>query len=242
MRIIRYLVNRGASVDPLPNFFWDDKMVLGEPNQPTPLITTIKSGSIEAARILISLGANLSYANPIKAEVYFPLLSASEECRPDFVKLFVDAGADINEQGWGCWNALTCAVNQGNEPMVRYLVNLGADVNHVIHDDGRDGALGYNTTASKVAETLKMAKLLVSLGADPKLTFPSGNALFDAVAKNNLELVKFFVEAGTPLNEVIDSRVVTDFAGLTALDAAISRNYPAIAAYLKSKGAKSAKK
>ncbi|RYZ85191.1 MAG: ankyrin repeat domain-containing protein [Proteobacteria bacterium] len=217
-------------------------MVLGHPNQPTPLITTINSGSLEAARALISLGAKLSYANSTKADVYQPIVSAVESRRPDFVKLFVEAGADINEEGWGCWNALSCAVNQGNETMVRYLISLGADVNHVTHDDVSDGSLGYDSSALMVADNVRMAKLLVSLGADPKLTFPNSNALFAAVSKNNLELVKYFVEMGAPLNEIVDPRIVTDFAGQTALDAAISRNYPAIVAYLISKGAKSAKK
>ena len=89
----------------------------------------------------------------------------------DAVRTLVEAGADVNTEG-RVWNPLHAAIENNQSPVIRYLLNAGADpdfrynglpaLHHVI-DAEMDG---YQQTNASVLPSADMIQLLVEAGAD----------------------------------------------------------------------------
>lgn len=90
-----------------------------------PLITTTKRGYIECCRSLLKYGANVK----VKPDDYPPILQLAVDVGSvELVKLFVDHGAEIDEED-GNTTALSCAAQNGSTDIVTYLIQGNADVN-----------------------------------------------------------------------------------------------------------------
>jgi ankyrin repeat protein len=121
-----------------------------DPNLASPIFVAIQRDT-EIVRALIDAGANVNTAT--KPYKYTALGSAAYNADPDFrkqqrsgkyhgplpssletVRLLIKAGADINHVDKFRESALRVAVRVNNIPMVRLLLELGADV-HQYRDD-----------------------------------------------------------------------------------------------------------
>ena len=241
---IRFLFSKGASLEPNPSFYYNEMIPVGDANIPTPLMTTIYTGAIEAAQTLLELGAKTDYSWPAdligRESIDSPLGEAVGKEKVPFVKLLISYHANVNRPFWGCWAPLLCAANTGNLEVANLLISAGADVNEVISDeDPHDGKIMGQNTPLMVAKTKSMAQLLVRRGANPKFVSTNGDtALTSQAYEGSLDLIKYLVSVGCPLNTIEDD-LVGD-GPKTALDYAIQGKNTTVELYLRSIGAKKA--
>ena len=168
----------------------------------------------------------------------FPLFDAIEHGDPEFVRLLVNTGADINATaGFGGNTALHEAVAQGSAEIVQVLVDAGADIEAA-------GFMGQ-TPLSLAAEEGATEIMKVLLGRAPdfataasgdskKAPSPSaigGKALFTAIGSDNAVMVRLMVEAGADVN------AAEGFGGNTPLHEAVENGNAEIVQILIDAGA-----
>ena len=110
-------------------------------------------------------------------------------------------GARVNgADGRGC-QPLFYAVENGDGPMVKLLLNYGADINAFVSDTN-ETALGVVAAH----EDTRVARLLLEMGANPEIGDSEGwSALHTACACGNLKLAKLLVEYGGNIHAVSPS-------------------------------------
>ena len=104
--MLEWLVQQGLEVD-----------LCHEPGE-TPLRTAVEEGNLEAAQMLLRLGAN-----PNLPHEFGPMIHEAE--RFDVMKLLVEHGADVNDLRYGEW-PLKSACERGVAEHVRWLLEHGA--------------------------------------------------------------------------------------------------------------------
>jgi uncharacterized protein len=104
----------------------------------TPLHFASFFGHPEAARLLVDRGANLEArsTNEQFALDAAPIHSASAAGQLEVCKVLLDAGADVNAVQHGGYTALLDAAANGNDELVEFLLEQGADRTARL-DDGR---------------------------------------------------------------------------------------------------------
>ena len=181
-------------------------------------------------------------------------VKAAKEGRINVVRLFIDAGMDINTQDKLQLRALTTAAFHGHYDIVKYLVEKGADLS-VINYGGNNAlieAARSNNTAMAIllielgveinaldnqghtvlysAETAEMATLLLDNGADIYITSDYQGPLNALVHDNNVAVARVFIENGAPIN-------AKDKFGSTSLNEAARRKKIEMARLLIEHGA-----
>jgi ankyrin repeat protein len=157
----------------------------------TPLVYAARSGSIEAARVLLEAGADV---NQTSRYGWSPLLAATQNRQYQMGKFLIDNGADVNLANKGGWTPLYLATDNrnlegGDYPTpkpdmddmayITLLLDKGANVNARITEStetrtvftnqwlDEDGATAF-LRASQSGD-LTLMKLLVERGADPHI-------------------------------------------------------------------------
>ncbi|MBP7496217.1 MAG: ankyrin repeat domain-containing protein [Bacteroidales bacterium] len=92
--------------------------------------------------------------------------------------------------------------NQPDENKIRELVKLGADVNYIDNNDDNSMLMDAVCLYSNKKKSLKLAKLLLELGADINYEIEGWNALWEACLSKNIELVKFLLKNNANPNPV----------------------------------------
>lgn len=121
---------------------------------------------------------------------------AVEGGKLEILKLLDENGANVTERESQRGGAIAIALYKGNEPMVRYLVARGVAVN------GED-KLRYRPLLllPANANNLKMAQLLIELGADVnQIASPGTTALETAVERGHVPMINFLLERGAKVN------------------------------------------
>ncbi|KAL8853706.1 MAG: hypothetical protein Q9221_001517 [Calogaya cf. arnoldii] len=138
--------------------------------------------------------------------------SAAKFARFDCIKALIHAGADPNkgtghEESYGC--PLQAVCDHGNEEVVRFLLENGADPNTT----GGNSWLGHDHTPLHMAAyrgDIAIVKLLLQRGADPNIQGGDlGNALMAAIfnahrgrsSDGNLALVEMLLQSGARAEE-----------------------------------------
>ena len=108
------------------------------------------------------------------------------------VKALLDYGADVNQRDKNGRLPLSIAVKNDNPALVKVLIDLGADRN----------LIGVNLMHR--VQTVRMVKLLVSLGIDPDQRDEQGQTplFWVAHAKNCYDLIHALLDAGANINAV----------------------------------------
>jgi hypothetical protein len=155
-----------------------------------PLIAVAaRSGSIEILRYLISAGANLNARTPVNetalmlaAFFYDTELQGTArafERHEKAVRLLVEAGAELENPYR--YTPLAYAAYQGNDRVVRYLLERGARVNI----DARNGQTYVNTPLMMAAiqGNEHIARALLRAGADADIRVIGGHTASELAAK-----------------------------------------------------------
>lgn len=159
----------------------------------TPLITiAARYGSVKVLRYLISAGANVNSRTPI-GETALMLASyfASDDSQggaapgeryEQAVRMLVEAGSSLENEPHH-YTPLAYAAYQGNDRIVRYLVERGARVN----GDAEDGIVYVNTPLmmASIQGHVDTALWLLRAGADARVRIHHGNTAAELAQKNN---------------------------------------------------------
>ena len=149
-------------------------------NHGTCITRSIMSGGILETKALLRAGADVNLPN---ADGLTGIYEATKMEKIDKVKIFVDAGADVNKaippQNF---TPLMEAARAGNIDLVRLLINAGADVNK------------YTKYQVETALTMAAAKthvecvnLLTQAGAHVNSIYDDGNTVLMSLAYNSYD-------------------------------------------------------
>ena len=169
----------------------------------TPFLFAVRAGHVDASRVLLDAGAEINTPMPDGTS---PLVLSLINGHFELASFLLDRGADPNAAGQG-WTALhqiawTRRPNTGfNLPgaiatggvnsldVVRKLVKLGADVNARQAREPRDG---FRNQLNRIGATpfllaaksvdLPLMRVLLELGADPKISTEDGTTSLMAAA------------------------------------------------------------
>lgn len=148
-----------------------------------------RSGALEVLRYLISAGADLNSRTPVNetplmlaAFFYEPSLAGTPrafERHEKAVRMLVEAGAQLENPHR--YTPLAYAVYQGNDRVVRYLLERGARVNI----DARNGMTYVNTPLMMAAiqGNENLARALLKAGADADIRVIGGHTASELAAK-----------------------------------------------------------
>ncbi len=119
----------------------------------TPLHLACFFGHVDAARVLLTAGADCNAA-ATNGSLLRPLHSAATQGSEEICRMLLDAGADPNALQQSNFTALHAAALRGNIALAELLLERGADA-HAKADDGRDAAMiavdaGYSAFATRI--------------------------------------------------------------------------------------------
>ena len=162
----------------------------------TPLVYAARSGSIDAARVLLDAGADV---NQVTRYGWSPLLAATQNRNYELGKFLIEHGADVNIANKGGWTPLYLATDNrnlegGDYPTrtpdmddleyIGLLLDAGADPNAQLIEStetrtvftnqwlDEDGATAF-LRASQSGD-VELMRLLLERGADPKINTKLG--------------------------------------------------------------------
>ena len=163
----------------------------GYPDGAPIIAIAARAASLDVLRFLISVGADVNARTPVQET---PLMLASYfyddtlsgprafERHEQAVRLLVGAGADLENHPHH-YTPLSYAAYQGNERVVRYLVERGARVNADAHNGGT-----YINTPLMMAAIQghePIVRLLLKAGADADVRVHGGLTAAEFAAKYN---------------------------------------------------------
>ncbi|KAG4271472.1 hypothetical protein FPRO04_10912 [Fusarium proliferatum] len=167
-------------------------------SQPTPsgmtvLEAAMSSGNIELVHLLFAKGANV---NEDVSRGGRPALQAAASLgSTELVDLMINLGADINYQS--PWTALEIAIKKPHVPIVRRLLDAGADINIEF--------VGPNPLYMAIRRHCQeLFDLLIARGADPDPPeSPDGpySPLMAAIEQKWLYAVRVLINAGVDVNK-----------------------------------------
>ncbi|MCH5285698.1 MAG: SprT-like domain-containing protein [Akkermansiaceae bacterium] len=149
------------------------------------LCDAISDGEIELATYLLSIGVSPQSTNEYGVSA---LHLAAEQENPAFLRLLLDAGADMHCLSKQGATLLHTAAGRGRAENIRLLLAAGADVN------ARDK---HNRTPLHEVKGLECIKLLVKAGADVNARDNSGDSmLYDACDRYEFPLALYLLKLG----------------------------------------------
>ncbi|WPX40435.1 ankyrin repeat domain-containing protein [Akkermansia sp. N21116] len=175
-KLIRYLVNHGASVD------------IRDQSQKTPLRIAARKGSLAAVTELVNAKADL---NATDKQGRTPLMGAAWMGHKNIVDLLLKQGAKIDDKDKIGQTALAWAAEGGKLDIVVQLIQAGAQV------DNTWGRRSPITLAYGNKHMVIVAKLLK---ANPNVE-SSTNILQIAINETDLPLARLAIEHGATVND-----------------------------------------
>jgi ankyrin repeat protein len=162
----------------------------------TALIYAARTGSLDAARVLLEGGADV---NQTTRYGWSPLLAATQNQNYQLAKFLIEHGANVNLANKGGWTPLYLATDNrniegGDYPtrtadmdslaFITYLLDKGADVNARITESTETRTVFTNQWLNEEGATaflraaqsgdIELLRLLVARGADPKINTKLG--------------------------------------------------------------------
>ncbi len=162
----------------------------------TALMTAVRTGSVDAVKVLIAHGADMNATEPESGQTM--LMTAAAEAHPALVQLLIARGADVNVRSVVGFSPFTFAVRAGDLASVKLLMAAGASANErlpaprrpEVDADADDNDTPTGTTALVLAilnAHYEIADYLLDQGADPNADSAGQTALHALVATMNWE-------------------------------------------------------
>jgi ankyrin repeat protein len=162
----------------------------------TPLIASSFTGSLDAAKALLGLGANIFLRNRQGNDA---LLAASYKGHHLIVQALLEAGANASVQNSDGFNAVMFAASAKNPKLLRMLLKAGASVNVPNGIDYNPLILAVRTLDTPTLQELYNWKPDVNAYDSVNYT-----ALYHALTNNHLKVVKELMRRGGALGHVND--------------------------------------
>jgi len=170
----------------------------------TPLLFAAKENQTEIARFLGDRGADVNILSDIDEpngeSGFSPLLWACWHCNANLAELLIHRGANVNQPGREYDSPLIVAAEKGCLPIVKLLIEKGADVNYVTSND-RVTAL----SAAVVSGHLSVLEYLADHGGDLGSRGLSGATLLMLASNRHLDEVMYLGAKGPDFNARNDS-------------------------------------
>ncbi|KAL3125271.1 hypothetical protein niasHT_000682 [Heterodera trifolii] len=180
--IVTFLVENGANIN------------LQNGDGATALMYACYKGNVDIVRLLLSHGANVELTD--FEGFRFALKDAATEGHLEVCRLLVEEwAADVNQQTiQERYTPVICAASRGYLAVVNFLVEHGADLQHVDLD-------GHNALMWAVINgKIEMARHLVAIGADINQRNMEGKRAQDfAEESGNAEMVAIFRTTATDI-------------------------------------------
>jgi ankyrin repeat protein len=164
----------------------------GYPDGAPLMAIAARAASLEVMRFLISAGADLNARTPVGetplmlAAFFFDETQASvgraHDRHEQAVRLLVTSGAQVDNLPYH-YTPLAYAAYQGNDRVVRYLIERGAQVNASAADGGTYVNTPLMMAAIQGHESI--ARLLLRAGADADIRVYGGHTAAELAAKYN---------------------------------------------------------
>jgi ankyrin repeat protein len=217
--MVRLLLDKRADVNAISK-----SESVGVPVMGSPLMAAIRSQNLELVTLLLDRGAKPDLKVTGKSSVASPISEAVQSGSIPIVEKLLERGVSVKDS----WLVFVAASNNDSK-MVRLLVAKGADINAKFSE-------GNQTTAMHaVAGSLEMTKLLLELGASPKVTdaakftpLHTAISLYSAInapvstsenERDPFPTIQLLVKHGAPINAQTND-------GVTPLHLALSRKTP----------------
>lgn len=192
------------------------------------LISSLTLGCVHSQVVKCLLEAGADPGRSKTATGWMPLVIAAVKGYSAIVRLLLDAGAEVNNDGGMHMTPVCAAAHSGCLEMIQWIVEAGADL-ETCPPEGLHPLL----LAAGKRRQLPVVKLLLALGAQVDHASPVyGTPLFAASLSGDLPTVKQLVESGAEVNKV--ARVSN---GHTALFGAAQNGNTAVTKFLVEKGA-----
>jgi len=154
-------------------------------------------------------------------------MNAASNNMQEIIQLLLTDATDINQVDGKGFTALSHAIKGNKKSIAAFLIQKGASTN-VKDESGTDlGFLLINAVDGRtnIEEIKGKMQLLIREGYDPKRLDTDGNNLLHvAVSKNNLELVKYLLDLGVPVNQKDQSgQTALHLAAMNASNAALMK-------------------
>ena len=164
----------------------------GQPVQKTTdLFRAIRSGSSNELESQLKNGANANDS----LNGYSALMGAALSGSVEQMKLLIDHGANVNFIAQTGMTALWLAAPDWDK--AKLLLDHGADAKHKI------GGYGVLVKIAAMPGTLKLAKLLIEKGADPKQSAPDNYLVYNAASSGDTAILGFYLRQGFNSNDTI---------------------------------------
>jgi uncharacterized protein len=158
--------------------------------KPEELFNAVKHNDIQSVQSLLKSGVEV---NVLDEAGQTPLMWATERKNIGMAKLLIDKGANVNAVGLRVASgatALSLAAINGTAPLVRFLIERGADIKAQPGDKTLlSWAAGFGHE--------DVVSVLLDAGADPKIQDVKGvGVLQEAVLGGNPRVVEILLNAG----------------------------------------------
>lgn len=159
-----------------------------------PLIKAIISRDTDSARTLLERGAPPNGLYEDSGENSTPLIAAVVSNKLAIVDLVINNGAEVNAQNSKGWTALNYAAELSMKPVVKRLLDSGANIDEPTRDH-------ENKTALHLAADSRTLKLLLERGARHIPDASGETPLLAAAKEGNTKVVKALLESGVSAND-----------------------------------------
>ncbi|CZR67570.1 uncharacterized protein PAC_17469 [Phialocephala subalpina] len=186
-----YVASLGAAQ--LTELLLDKKVNIDEPSPASEngfaLIAAADREHAHIVKLLLDRGANINVQEHFRGSA---LHAAVYRENKSTVQLLLDRGADVNAQGGYVGSALQAAVYYRNKSILQLLIDRGAQVNV------QGGEFGSALTTAVFVGSKRIIRLLLDGGADinAKTGISYGNALYAAIATDNIECAELLISRG----------------------------------------------
>jgi ankyrin repeat protein len=189
------IANRFGAFFFLPHWRWDDvnKIPLPDNNTPT-LILAARLDLTGVASWLLTFNTVREQINTFVSDFDCgpPILEAAANGHTDVIRLLLESGANINQEGKYGQNALMVASQNGQEVAVKMLIEAGAYVNN----EAENGTTPIQR-ASEFGHK-GIVKMLIKAGADVNSGYQP--ALYCASTNAHEDVVQTLILAGADVN------------------------------------------
>lgn len=221
VEMITLLLDYGAD----PNF-------RGNPDgQVPPLYVAIRHWHTRKIALLIARGATIS--DPFYTPAQHPLHTAALRNETGMMKVFVDAGCDVDIRDRHGKTALMLAAEHASKETVQMLLKLGADPN-LVEPDGSNALFKALLNKDK-SRSIAITRLLLDHGVDVRAVDTSQRTpLLHALSSSDSDLCSENMEALVEYGADISAQ---DFDGRSALHYVAQQERPAVVKCLCDLGA-----